>query len=111
MWLVTRYDDVLSGLRDPRLSSDPTDMYRQALPSAPRAQFQPLLDHISKWIQLTDEPDHSRLRKLVNLAFTPKMIASWGPQIGQLVAGLLDEMPTAPRSILSVRMAILSPRR
>jgi cytochrome P450 len=74
LWLVTRYEDVLAGLRDPRLSSDRTGMYTQALPEELKVRVQPLLNHVSKWIQLTDEPEHGRLRKLVNAAFTPKMI-------------------------------------
>src|SRR5580692_2263890 len=57
LWLVTRYDDVLAGLRHPALSSNRTHMYTQVLPPALREKVQPLLSHISKWIQLTDRPD------------------------------------------------------
>ena len=34
LWLVTRYDDVLAGLRDPRLSSNRMSMYTQTLGAA-----------------------------------------------------------------------------
>jgi len=70
-------------------------MYVQALPEDLRRRVQPLLDHVSKWIQLTDEPDHTRLRKLVNLAFTPKMIQLLKPRIEALVDELLDGVGTA----------------
>ena len=92
LWLVTGYDDCFNGLRDDRFSSDRTDMYVQALPDEMRERVQPLLDHVSKWIQLTDDPVHTRLRKLVNVAFTPKMIRSLIPRIEELVDGLLDEI-------------------
>ncbi len=85
LWLVTGYDDCFAGLRDERFSSDRTDMYVQALPGAMKTRVQPLLDHVSKWIQLTDDPVHTRLRKLVNVAFTPKMIRMLMPRIEGLV--------------------------
>lgn len=90
LWLVTRHDLCLAGLKDERFSSNRTDMYVQALPADLKARVQPLLDHVAKWIQLTDEPDHTRLRKLVNLAFTPRMISQLRPRIEGLVDGLLD---------------------
>ncbi len=92
LWLVTGYDECFAGLRDPGFSSDRTDMYVQALPAEMRARVQPLLDHVSKWIQLTDGPDHIRLRKLVMMAFTPKMISMLRPRIEELVDSLLDEV-------------------
>ncbi|MCB1104377.1 MAG: cytochrome P450 [Opitutaceae bacterium] len=102
LWLVTRYDLCLTALKDERFSSDRTDMYVQALPPDLKARVQPLLDHVAKWIQLTDEPDHTRLRKLVNLAFTPKMIRQLMPRIQGLVDALLDEVrPGEPCDLIS----------
>lgn len=93
LWVVTRYDDAYAALRDPRLSSDRTEMYAQALPPELKLRVQPLLNHLSKWLQLTDDPDHGRLRKLVNQAFGPRMLASLKPQIESLVEAFLDELP------------------
>ena len=93
LWLVTRFEDVYQGLRDPRLSSNRTGMYIQALPPELKARVQPLLDHVSKWIQQTDEPDHGRLRKLANSAFTPKIINALRPRIEMLVGELLADLP------------------
>ena len=102
LWLVTGYADCFAGLRDDRFSSDRTDMYVQALPDEMRARVQPLLDHVSKWIQLTDDPVHTRLRKLVNVAFTPKMIRSLIPRIEELVDALLDDIaPDEPCDLIS----------
>jgi cytochrome P450 len=97
LWLITRYDDVFAGLRDPVFSSNRTGMYVQALPPPLRERAQPLLNHISKWIQLTDEPDHGRLRKLVNLAFTPKVIGAMRARIlaltNEFLDGIVDGQP------------------
>ncbi len=65
IWVVTRYDDVVRILKDPRFSKD----YIQAYPWIPpsiRAMFRNLLT--------VDPPDHTRLRSLVQKAFTPRLM-------------------------------------
>jgi pimeloyl-[acyl-carrier protein] synthase len=91
LWLVTRYEDVFSGLRDSRLSSSRMGMYRQALPDEMQREVEPLLDHISKWIILRDQPDHSRLRRLVSRAFTPRILATWRSRIEERAETMLIE--------------------
>ena len=41
------------------------------------------------------EPAHTRLRRLVNNAFSPRMVANLGPHIEQLVGQMLDRVQTA----------------
>ncbi len=86
LWLVTRYDDVLAGLRDPRLSSNRMSMYTQALDDNLRRRVQGLLSHLSHWLLVTDPPDHGRLRRLINQAFTPRMLQELRPRIEKLAA-------------------------
>jgi cytochrome P450 len=38
-----------------------------------------------------DAPDHTRLRRLANKAFTPRAVEALRPRIGELVDGMLDE--------------------
>jgi len=93
MWLVTRYDDVSQGLRDrKRLSTNREAMYTDPLrpESLPRAR--PMIDHINKWLLNVDPPDHTRMRKLVNIAFTPRLLQKLVPRIETFVEKLLDEM-------------------
>lgn len=108
LWLVTRYADVHAGLRDPRFSSNRVGMYAQALPPDLRAAVQPLLDHIAKWVQLTDEPDHTRLRKLVMQAFTPRMVNALRSRIQELAEKLIPiPKPGEPFDLIEVFCAPL----
>ncbi|MCW1958526.1 MAG: cytochrome P450, partial [Mycobacterium sp.] len=44
-----------------------------------------------------DPPDHTRLRRLVSKAFSPKVVKSLEPGIAELVDGLLDKVAAAGR--------------
>lgn len=69
-WLITRYDDAFSALKDRRFSKDKLNA-GQKQPWIP-AYFKPLARNMLD----LDDPDHARLRGLVHKAFTPKMIES-----------------------------------
>ena len=75
-WFLTRYDDVDAALRDPRFSSDRISPYRRSRLDGPdadplvRAAFGVLED----WMVFQDPPDHTRLRKLLSRAFTPRAV-------------------------------------
>ncbi len=97
-WLLTRYDDVSWLLRaglsveDDNVAAD--SLLRQLRAEvygdgAPRAGAVSMLDR--------DPPDHTRLRKLVSKAFTPRAIEGLRPRITALVDGLLDEMAAEGR--------------
>jgi cytochrome P450 len=97
-WLLTRYDDVSWLLRaglsveDDNVAAD--SLLRQLREEvfgdgAPRAGAVSMLDR--------DPPDHTRLRKLVSKAFTPRAIEGLRPRITELVDGMLDEMATEGR--------------
>jgi cytochrome P450 PksS len=88
-WLVTRYDDVLSGLRDERLVKN----LRQAMPPEQQKKqpwvpgvFKPL-SHVMTHL---DGADHQRLRALVQQAFTPRMIERMRARAEQVSNQLLD---------------------
>ncbi|HEY2234288.1 MAG TPA: cytochrome P450 [Candidatus Angelobacter sp.] len=83
-WLITRYDDALSALKDRRFSKDKLNA-GQKQPWIP-AYFKPLARNMLD----LDDPDHARLRGLVHKAFTPKMIESMRQGIESLTEKLLD---------------------
>lgn len=65
IWIVTRYEDAVKILKDPRFSKDYIQSYPWIPPSI-RAMLRNLLT--------IDPPDHTRLRSLVQKAFTPPMV-------------------------------------
>ena len=86
-WVLTRYEDVVSVLRDPRLIKEPIAAFvaaRFGLPAPPTGMGLSMLDR--------DPPDHTRLRGLVSKAFTPRVIERLRPHIQQIVDGLLDRV-------------------
>jgi cytochrome P450 len=97
-WLLTRYEEVSRLLRaglsveDENVAADSLlrqlreDVYGDG---APRANSLSMLDR--------DPPDHTRLRKLVSKAFTPRAIQALRPRITGLVDGMLDAMAAQGR--------------
>jgi cytochrome P450 len=87
-WLLTRYDDCRSVLRDPRFERRfATSM--DAVSGSWRTR--PSTVSISRTMLMTDPPDHSRLRTRVSRSFTPRRVQELRPRVDELVAGLLDE--------------------
>src|SRR5688572_1058059 len=93
--VLTRYDDVARTLRGGEFSRDvdahsapPTDPIRIAR----RARFRERIEsgRAARNILNLDPPDHTRLRRLVSLAFTPSAIERLRPRIQQLVDEVLD---------------------
>jgi cytochrome P450 len=94
-WIVTRYDDVLGILRDHRRFSNQGryTRYLGQLPADQRAQLAALIEHYEHGglVQL-DPPAHTRLCRLVNLAFTPRAVAQMRLLVERLVDQLLDDV-------------------
>jgi len=90
-WLLTRYADVHRVLRDPVFSVERmrAPLIRENLDRLPRFLQQSVQGLRSMLIM--DPPDHTRVRKLVNKAFTPKRIASLRGHIEDIVHGLIDQ--------------------
>lgn len=94
-WFCTRYTDVREALRNPQLSSENLPAVLGKLPAEIRQaldQENPLLKQARTIMIARDDPDHARLRSLVNKAFTPRMIERQRPQITRLAHDLLDKM-------------------
>jgi cytochrome P450 PksS len=89
VWLVTRYDDVVTVLKDDRFVKD-----SRAAQSPEQAARQPWIPAMFKSIERTmldlDPPDHTRLRALVHQAFSPKLVEGLRERIGALTNQLLD---------------------
>jgi cytochrome P450 len=91
VWLVTRYAEAKALLADPRLSKD-GDRALELFPEGTRgADSSSLSAHMLN----SDPPDHTRLRKLVNRAFTARTVARLRPRIEQITDRLLDDLADA----------------
>lgn len=93
-WIVTRFDDVTSALRDPRFSSDRITPFVQAKLTGPDADpaLQDTFSVLATWMVFKDPPDHTRLRRLLRRAFTPRAVESLRPSVAALTDRLLDEV-------------------
>lgn len=87
-WLLTRYADVDSALRDQRFSVGEEDAASgQTAARKPVAEDPGLM---SLWMTKRSPADHARLRTWVSEAFTAIAIQRLRPEIGRSCARLLD---------------------
>jgi pimeloyl-[acyl-carrier protein] synthase len=91
-WLVTNYADAMALLRDPRIGHPKrrTAEYTEYLYK--QGQLSPVELMLSHMLLSKNPPDHTRLRGLMNKAFTPAVVESLRPQIQALVDTLLDQV-------------------
>ncbi|MGO9559480.1 MAG: cytochrome P450 [Acidimicrobiales bacterium] len=90
IWMMFRYDDVLMMLRDRTLSVEDRNivpneqmlLLGEAFGGEPERGDPSMLSR--------DPPDHTRLRRLVSKAFTPRMIERLRPRVEELVDSALD---------------------
>ncbi|NKY98907.1 cytochrome P450 [Nocardiopsis alborubida] len=94
-WLVSKYADQHALLTDPRLSIDEK---REGYPHMTRGRST-AAQHTPQLITNTDAPEHTRLRRMVNLPFTVKRIEALRPRIQELTDGLIDEMLAGPKPV------------
>jgi cytochrome P450 len=91
-WLLTRYQDVYDVVRDPRFSSDPANLNRRARRLRPDRGSLMRQDGTSTILVFQDPPDHTRVRSLVNQAFTPRRVEKLESQVHAVVTDLLDRI-------------------
>lgn len=80
-WLVSRYEDVRTVLADSRFS-------RAATTRPGAARLRPLPPDRSTILAM-DPPEHTRMRRLVSGAFSPRRVERLRPRIEQITADLL----------------------
>ena len=89
-WVVTRYDDVVSVASGSAMSVDKFTPYYRALPASERSKVEDLVRYLSLWLVFRDPPDHTRLRLLLQRAFTPKAMRAIRADVVGVVTHLLD---------------------
>jgi cytochrome P450 len=86
VWRLTRYDDCLLMLRRSGAGM------RRPDDSLPGQSSEEAAEERGQFMLLTDPPKHTRLRKLVSKAFTPRAIAGWHTRIETVTDALLDQV-------------------
>ncbi len=91
-WVLTRYDDVVATMRDPRRfsSAGRHALSLDRLPAEVRKRAKPIYEHYAVGMIHADPPDHTRMRALVNKVFTVRAMESLRPRVQAIVDGLLD---------------------
>jgi cytochrome P450 len=91
IWWMTRFDDCEALVRNPHAGSDASKspVYRRLTEAGILRLPQTITGRPSFAFQ--DPPDHTRLRRLVSSAFTPRVVARMRPRIQELTDELLDE--------------------
>src|SRR5262245_6742515 len=89
-WVLTRYEDVVVALRDARFGKEALGelVARRQGAESVGARLS-MLDR--------DPPDHTRLRALVNKAFTSRVVDALRPRVQQIVDELLGRVEGAGR--------------
>jgi len=103
-YLITRYDDARAALTDPRLTKDlygPSGAYRKIFGENSAA--------INKNMLNSDPPEHTRLRRLVSQAFTPRRIEAMRPRVVHTVNRLVDAIAPAGHAELMAEFALPLP--
>ncbi|MFG3441463.1 cytochrome P450 [Nonomuraea sp. NPDC047897] len=91
-WLISRHADVNALLRDRRLGRAYLHVAtHEEFGREPEPDFQePFWRVIRAGMLDVEPPVHTRLRRLVSRAFTPRMVESLRPRVRAVAAGLVD---------------------
>jgi len=97
VWVLSRYDDIVGVLTDQRWSADRRQARNRFAAEAQRRQeeFGPF--GRTQTMLTADPPLHTRLRRLVSKAFTPRMVEGLRPRIQEIVDELMDAVQGSGR--------------
>lgn len=91
-WMCTRYEDVKEIFGDMAYEKQ-LQRWKQVNPLLKMVpEVAALLRSRSLWMLNMNQPDHTRMRSLVNRAFTPTMVKSMRPHIEEVANGLIDRL-------------------
>ena len=97
IWIIAGYDDVRKALRDHEAlsSAESQSRFRVHLPS----------------MNAVDPPEHTRLRRFVSRAFTPRAMTAWQAAINEVADELVDGMIASGRTEAVSELAKPLPNR
>ena len=86
-WFLTRYDDLVTAYKATKVFS--SDKKKEFLPKYGNS---PLYEHHTTSLVFNDPPAHTRVRRLIMGALSPRAIAGMEPDLVRLVDRLLDAL-------------------
>ena len=90
-WMLTRYQDITWTLQDYQTFTSLGRLTAtMELPEPLWEKVEPLVRHYSQGLINVDPPDHTRMRKLVHMAFTPRAIRKMETYVQDIVERLID---------------------
>jgi pimeloyl-[acyl-carrier protein] synthase len=95
-YVCTRWADCERVLRDPTFSADPASRRLET----PFFQLAEGMDRPRSMLMM-DPPDHTRLRKLVSKAFTPRTVETLRPHVADLIESMLDDLDPSGFDLIS----------
>jgi len=90
--VISRHEDCMAVLRDQRFGREGFEQLFQSVYGEEEERHR-----IPRSMLFRDPPNHTRLRSLVNKAFTPRVIETMRDHIESLVTGFLDRVQGAGR--------------
>jgi len=91
-WVIVDYETARAALNDARFSKNMHAAFATGESVVAEGLPGPAL---AKHMLAVDPPDHTRLRRLVASAFTPRRVEALRPRVQQLVDDLLDDVASA----------------
>lgn len=91
-WYLFRYQDVMQVLEDKRFGREGYKV-RDDIDTAPVPKaYKGFSSMVSNWMVFRDPPNHTRLKLLVNKAFSPKTLENLRPTIVSIADELLEQV-------------------
>lgn len=90
-WVVARYGDVAAFLKDPRLVKDRSNA-GLGVPAMGLPLLGEILAPLMNSMLEKDDPDHARLRRLAQVAFTPRQVERMTSRVEAVCEALLDRL-------------------
>jgi cytochrome P450 len=106
-YLISRYEDVSALLRDRRFGRTYLHVasHEEMGRPSPPDWHDPFWDLINAGILDMEPPDHTRVRRLVSKAFTPRYVESLRPRVQEIMDGLVDRVAGAGEFDLLTELA------
>jgi len=90
-WFVIGYDETVALMSSPSCSVADTGEILLSVRPYTKLSAQ-ARRNFSRWLLIVDPPDHTRLRRLVSRAFTPRALAAYEPRLRVIADELLEAM-------------------